>query len=246
MVGFLIVLLTLAAGAFLQRVSGMGMALVSVSIMSLLLGPVEGVLVVNFMAVINALLTTFTVKQWVNWKMFALISSMVVVGVVPGTMLISRVSVPLLQVIVGCMLLLALAAVIIGKRYIPQMTSNTLAVLSGIAAGFMSTLAGIAGPALTVYASASRWEQREFAATLQPIFIVAGGLSFSSKLLFGAGSLSMATSWVWPAGILGMLLGIWLGVRFSNSISRDTAWKLSLTVAIAGGLSALVRGLSAL
>ncbi len=47
----------------------------------------------------------------------------------------------------------------------------------------MYAAAGIGGPSLSVYAVVSRWEQRAFAATLQPFFLTVGASSLLTKLL---------------------------------------------------------------
>src|SRR2546430_11246104 len=41
----------------------------------------------------------------------------------------------------------------------------------GFASGFTSAVAGVGGPALAVYAVATRWPQREFAATCQVCYV---------------------------------------------------------------------------
>ena len=133
-----------------------------------------------------------------------------------------------------------------GQRFIPRAEGTAPAVMAGIAGGFMNTLAGIAGPAITVYAQASRWSQQSFAATLQPIFMVAGALSFITKILSGAGSLTDTNWLIWPVGVLGMALGLWIGVRLSEKVSRPRARNIALILATAGGVTALVRGVSGL
>lgn len=243
MTELLIVFCTVLAGSLLQRVSGMGMGLVSVPILSLLIGPVEGVLVVNILACINAIMITATVREYVDWKKFSLISSVLIVGAIPAAYLVKNFSAALLQISVGALLLAALAIVVFGQKFIPPMQSNGTAIISGILGGFMNTLAGIAGPAVTIYAVASRWDQRAFAATLQPIFVVAAAISFLVKITMGAGSLATTQTLIWPVSMIGMLIGIWLGIRFAEKIPRQKARTLSLLVATAGGVSALLRGI---
>ncbi|MDO5511354.1 sulfite exporter TauE/SafE family protein [Corynebacterium sp.] len=224
----------------------MGLGLVAGPVLAVTMGPVEGILVVNILAFLNAAATTVTVREYVDWKKFTLIASVLIIGAVPGALLVREFSPALLQALVGALLLIALAVTTFGKKYVPEVTGTAPAVVAGIAGGFMNTLAGIAGPAITVYAQASRWAQQSFAATLQPIFMVAGAISFGIKLLLGAGDLS-DTSWlVWPVGIVGMAVGLWLGVTLSEKVSRPRARTLALLLATAGGVTALVRGLSGL
>ncbi|QGU04461.1 sulfite exporter TauE/SafE family protein [Corynebacterium comes] len=230
----------------MQRISGMGLGLIAGPVLVVTMGPVEGILVVNVLAFLNAAATTVTVREYVDWRKFALIGSVLVVGSVPAALLVREVSGSLLQALVGGLLLIALAVTTFGQKYIPHAEGPAPALVAGIAGGFMNTLAGIAGPAITVYAQASRWGQQSFAATLQPIFMVAGALSFLTKILSGAGSLTETNWLIWPVGILGMALGLWIGVRLSEKVSRPRARNIALVLASAGGVVALVRGVSGL
>ncbi|AEQ06481.1 sulfite exporter TauE/SafE family protein [Corynebacterium pseudotuberculosis] len=239
----LLVFAIVAVGSLLQRVSGMGLGLVAGSILSVAMGPVEGILVVNLLAAINATMTTVIVRKNVDWQKFFLIAPVVVLGAIPGAWLITVVSGAMLQVVVGSLLLSALAIVTFGVQRIPHAQGKIPAVITGVIAGFMNTLAGIAGPAITVYAQVSRWSQVPFAATLQPIFIVSGLVSLTVKIVSGAGTVASVSSWVWFFGIFGMIAGISIGARASQKIPRPTARKISLSVATLGGIMVLVRGL---
>lgn len=242
----LLLLFIVLVGSALQRVSGMGLGLVAGPVLAVTMGPVEGILVVNVLAFLNAAATTATVREYVDWRKFSLIASVLIIGAVPGALLVREFSPALLQALVGALLLLALAVTTFGQKYIPPATGKAPAVVAGVVGGFMNTLAGIAGPAITVYAQASRWAQQSFAATLQPIFMVAGAISFGIKILLGAGDLSDTNWLVWPVGIIGMAVGLWLGVRLSKKVSRPRARTLALLLATAGGVTALVRGISGL
>ena len=235
--------LAVVIGSFLQRISGMGMGLVAAPVLSLLLGPVEGVLVVNMLAVINAVLTTVTVHKDVDWRKFASIAPYLVVGAVPGVVVIRAVSPAVLLIVVGVLLLVALGVVTLGKDRVPMVESRFAAAAAGAAGGFMNTLAGVAGPAITVYSQAARWDQRTYAATLQPIFVVSGAVSFAMKELTGAAEVGGIDPVLWVAGIAAMLIGIYLGVRVAPRVPTARARAIALSLAVAGGATALVRGL---
>ncbi|WP_276651605.1 sulfite exporter TauE/SafE family protein [Corynebacterium vitaeruminis] len=238
----IIVFFVVLLGSLVQRVSGMGLGLVGGPILSIFLGPIQGILVINVLAVVNAILTTYSVRKGVDWRKFATIASPMIIGALPGALLIKVISGSLLQVIVGGLLLIALAVVAFSQNRIPKVHGTGPAVTAGVIGGFMNTLAGIAGPAITVYAQASRWEQRSYASTLQPIFIVSGSVSILVKTLTGAGSISHLSPLVWVFGIAAMFVGIFVGARISDRVPRDKARTMALILASLGGVSALVRG----
>lgn len=230
-------------GACIQRVSGMGLGLVAAPILAIVLGPVEGILVSNVLAVINASMTTAVRRHDVDWRQFAVISSVLVVGAVPAAWLLTVAATPVIFTVVGALLLVALGLSTFGQSRIPPVRTRAAPLIAGVAAGFMNTLAAVSAPALTVYAQATRWDQRSFSATLQPIFLVAGIISVLVKVIGGAANLDHTDVWVWPTGVAGMICGILIGSFLSTRVSTGIARKFALLVATAGAAVVLARGI---
>lgn len=241
-----LILFIVALGSGLQRVAGMGLGLIAAPILAIVMGPVQGVMVVNVLAMVNAAMTAYTVREHIDWRRCLCIGSPMVLGAVAGALLIKQVSNALLLIIFGTLILTALFMVSALKGRMPEPRGTGPMLVTGIVGGFTNTLAAVAGPVITVYAQAARWEHRSFSATLQPLFVISGGMSFLVKYLMGSGNLGDTSIWVWPVGLLGMFIGIYLGTQFSKIISRDRAHKMALFLASAGGASALIRGVLAL
>ena len=243
---FVVLFLVVFFGAFFQRVSGMGLGLVAGSALAVMLGPVEGILVVNVLAFVNAGLTTLSVRHYVDWKMFGTIAPMLLAGSIPGAVLIMTVSMGWMQIIVGTLLLIALTIVVAGSKIMPPVRGKLPALIAGIMGGFMNTLAGVAGPAITVYAQAAKWDQRAYAATLQPIFVAASTFSLLMKLLLGSGTLTGIDPWLWVVGFVAMVTGILMGAHFGEKLPRERARAIALSLAAVGGVLAIARGIAAL
>lgn len=237
-----LVFVTILIGSCMQRVSGMGVGLLGAPVLSIAMGPVEGVMVINALAAVNATLSTISVRRDVDWRKFALIGSVMVLGAIPGAWMVHVISPSELQVIVGVLLIVALLITTVGLRFVPTLTGRLPAYITGAVSGFTNMLAGVAGPVITVYAQASRWDQRSFAATLQPLFIVSGVVSFLIKVLTDAGDISGEPWVIWPAALVAMVLGILAGSILSGRIDRGRARTLSLTVAGLGAVAVVVRG----
>lgn len=233
-------------GACIQRISGMGLGLVAGPILAIVLGPIEGILVSNVLAVINASLTTGVRRKDVDWAQFAVISSVLVIGALPAAWLITVADTPVIFTAVGVLLLAALGLSTFAQTHIPPLQNKAAPLIAGIAAGFMNTLAAVSAPALTVYAQATRWEQRSFSATLQPIFLVAGIISVVVKVIGGAANFGDTSFWTWPTGIAGLIGGILIGSILSRRIDSAAGRKFALTVATIGAAVVLIRGVSGL
>ncbi|APT92616.1 permease [Corynebacterium phocae] len=234
------------AGAVLQRVSGMGFALVAGPVLMLILGPVDGIILVNLLAAVNAALTTAVVRRDIEWGKFAFMAPFLLVGSVPAAIMVARFDSSWLLILVGLMLLSALVAATLSSRRMAPVAGKIPMVIAGVTGGFGNTLAGAAGPPVAIYAQASRWNPLAFRATLQPILAVSGAISVVVKLAMGAGSLDQTTPLLWVASFGGMVLGIIVGTRLAGKASQALAHKLSMSVTAAGALAAIVRGVVSL
>lgn len=238
----IIILCVVLIGSTMQRVSGMGLGLIGAPVLSLLVGPVSGVLIINVLAAVNAIMQSISVRENIDWKKFWLIGPVMIIGSIPGAWVVHHTPTAPLQILVGALVLLALLV----TTYMPEHMRKDgagYAVTAGISGGFMNTLAGIAGPAITVYAQASRWPQRTFAATLQPLFFVSGTVSVLTKELSANQSVIGTAPWyLWPVAICAMFIGIQIGTRIARHVSRIHARKLALAIAALGAMVVLVRG----
>jgi uncharacterized membrane protein YfcA len=107
----------------------------------------------------------------------------------------------------------------------------------------MSSAAGVGGPALSALALLTRWEQRSFAATIQPVFVAVSSSAVIMKLVFDHDAWPALA---WPTWVLifvalgsGQLLGEWL----SRIVPVSGARAGMLVLAFLGGFLTIARGL---
>ena len=129
-------------GALLQRVSGSGLALVSAPLLTLLLGPTTGVLVVNVCSVCGAALIFTRVRRDVEWLRYRALALASIVGVVPGSLLVATVPEGWLALIVGLSVLAALTATLITRVEASKEHHRGPALAAGVLSGLMSTPPG--------------------------------------------------------------------------------------------------------
>ncbi|WP_238348231.1 sulfite exporter TauE/SafE family protein [Ornithinimicrobium pratense] len=238
----LLVLGAVVLGAGLQRVSGMGLGLVAAPTLSLLLGPVAGVTLSNVAAVAAALVLAVVMRRDIDWRRFRSVAPLLLAGSVAGALVVRTADTAVLDTVLGATVLVAIAAALGLQRHL-NATGRLPALTSGALAGFMNTTAGVAGPAMTVYAVASRWGHRSFAATLQPVFLLANLASVITKGLAGATpAADVVPWWAWGVAVAAVPVGIGLGTVLARRVSLRAARSVALTVATAGGVVALVRG----
>jgi len=232
-------------GAILQRVSGTGVGLVVAPVLSILLGPAFGVLVTNMTTFVSGFLIMIAVWSHVNWRRFWLIMPASILGAIPGAWVVGQLSAGWLSIIVGSIVVFALVVTYALPR-LPHLPGRGTEFFAGVLGGFFNTTSGVAGPVMVIYSRLSRWDQRSFAATLQPIFMTMGAVSVLMKLLLGSvdidGHAGPPLPWLFPVIVVTVILGILLGTQLAKKVSITTARAMAMTLAGLGGAGAIIRG----
>jgi uncharacterized membrane protein YfcA len=242
----LAIVILLAVGAGLQRIAGFGLGLVVAPMLTLLLGPAIGVTVSNAGAIATTVLVLGALRSDVDWRAFLRLAPLIVVGSAVGAVVVLRASPAWLEVLVGALILIALALTLGVAKHI-HVRGRLAAMTIGVVGGFVNTTAGVAGSPLTAYAVATRWAQRSFAATLQPILLLANASALVGKSVVGAIPDDVGLSWwMWLLSLGAVVVGVLAGGYLARWVSASTGRRVSITIAALGGLLTLVRGLSAL
>ena len=240
-----LILFAVFLGAVSQRVSGMGFGLVSGPFLVLLLDPFSGVVLVNICGIVAS--GTVFVRTWreAEWGSFWKLSLGTVIGTVPGAFLAAALPAPPLQVLIGVLIIVSLISSMIIGRIGKTMPANfTTKFTTGFLSGTMSAAAGTGGPAVSAYAVLTKWEQRTFAATLQPFLVVGTTSAIIFKAVFDHSAWPQLTAptWIGIAAVLvaGLVSGDWL----SQKIESSTARIAMIVLALGGGTATLVKGLA--
>lgn len=240
------VLVAVFVGAVAQRVTGLGFALVVAPVLVILLGPFDGVLVVNLCSVLSASLILAGVRRDVEWRRYRLLAGPAVVGIVPGALLAHLLPDPALEFGIGVLLVAALTTSLALRRTARVIDGPGVIAGFGFAAGAMNAAAGIGGPSVSVYAVVSRWEQRGFAATLQPFFLTTGAVSLITKLVIAPDRWPDLGPAAWVGIVVTLVAGVGAGTLLAPRIATRGARAAVVVLAFAGAASAIVNGVGGL
>lgn len=242
----LVVLAAVALGSAVQRISGMGVGLICSPVLSLLLGPALGVTFTNTITVFSATIIGLTLWRDADRARLAVILPCTVLGAIPAAFLVRETPTAWLNVIVGGLLVVSLSTSAILARLgrLPHADGPAVRGLTGALGAFLNTTAGVAASATVVYAAVSRWDQRSFAASMQPTFFLMGLLSVITKVAVGATPLSaLPPPWflVLVAGVVA--LSVFGAGRLARHVPARTARRIAVLLAGTGALLALGRGI---
>lgn len=228
-------------GTISQRATGMGFALLMAPFFALVFGPKDGVLLMNLGGGFSALIVLAQVWRDVDWKRFGLL----IAGALPsgylGAWVVTRLDSSVLQIILGLLLIAALSVSTMSKKRGEPRLFAPGALLAGGISGFTNATAGIGGPPVAIYAQRSGWAQKNFSATLQPVFAVMSFSAFGAKTLL-AGMEPGLTWWIYPGMIVLILVGQWLAQFVTPLVKDSLARTLVIIFCYIGAVSAVVDG----
>jgi len=224
-------------GATTQRISGMGFALVASPFLVALLGPFEGVVLINLLGAVTAFTLFLTEWRRVEYRRVGQLLVPAVVMALPGALVARLVPSAILSIVVGGLVVLTLAGSFFAVSNVRVMGRGG-AVLAGGISGFMSASAGVGGPAISAYAIAIRWPQPAFAVTVQPYFCA---LAITSLVFKGA--LPQLTWADWTACGAALALGIVAGQLLARVVKPRAARAMVIVLAFAGAAVIIIKGL---
>ncbi|WNM27887.1 sulfite exporter TauE/SafE family protein [Demequina capsici] len=240
-----LILAAIVAGAVLQRVSGIGFAVIVAPFVVLAVGPGQGVVLVQVFGALVCVLVLFQVWKDVDWRAYWGLVPASLVGIAIGAWAAGRLPVAEAQVVTALILIASLTVVMSVRSGHLQRSLGVL-MSGGAVAGVMTTLAGAGGVALIVLARATHWEQRSFAATLQPYLITISTSTVIARVIVDPGTWPDLRVWEWAVLVVSMLLGLWAGTWVARRVTQRTAARVTFAVAWVGAIATLLNGLARL
>lgn len=232
-------------GAIVQGIAGMGFGMVVVPIMSIMVGSANGVLWGNITGLMTAIMLAIAKRRDIEWKKVGIMILFSVPAVLLTAFFLGKLNQSWLDVVVGGLMIAMVIFSLTALRFPPVSGVGPLAT-TGFISGMLSATVAQSGPALAAYAQASRWKQKNFAATLQPYFIMLNSVVIPSKLLNGLGSVQALTPLFLIVAFSAILAGTLIARPLSRVIPFTAARGLALTIAAVGAVTILFRGCSAI
>lgn len=234
---------TAFVGALLQRMAGMGFALVSGPFIVLVLAPIPGVVLVNILGAISSFIVFVRTWRNVHWKQSGVLIAGALVGTFPGALLANAMPTSWLHVFIGALIVGSLAtSLYLSRIFDPIKFCSRNAFLFGIGSGVMSASAGMGGPFLSSYAVLTRWQQIAFAASIQPVFITIGIAAVASKLKLEEAAWPQLEPEVWLAVAVSLVAGQVVGDIGSRKVPVQLARVVMLSLAMLGGVLTIIKG----
>lgn len=237
---FVILTATTLLATCVQGVAGMGFGMVAVPVFVVLIGAHYGIVwgnICGFFVALTLFIVRFRDVNWYRFKWLMLSSLPALIGT---AFLLRFVPDRIFSVFVGIIMLVMVFFSLFALRFKPLPVFSS-SLIFGFLAGMMSTLVAQSGPVMAAYSQATRWKHREFAATLQPLFLGFNVVVVASKVWFGgqSGALTALPLPVIIAILATILAGTFISRFLVKIIKPQWARNLALALATIGALRVL-------
>lgn len=235
----LLLALSVALGGATQRVTGLGFALVASPLLVLVAGGFQGVLLANTLSLLTNLAVLAMTWRDVEVRR-ALKLGLPALGAAPfGAWAAGALPEPVLMVVIGSLVLVALA-VVTRAGELAFLRGTPGAVGAGMASGLMNASAGVAGPALMVYAVSTRWPHRSFVASMQLTCALINVGSISAK------GLPTLSAWQLIVTLLALPTGLLVGQLMAPRLPAARGRQAVLGLAVCGAMATVAKGIAGL
>ncbi|MEV6168167.1 sulfite exporter TauE/SafE family protein [Streptomyces sp. NPDC051954] len=219
-----------------QWLTGVGFALVAAPALVVLLGPGEGVALVNCAAGVISAMGLAAGWRLVRAGAMLPLCVAAVCTVPAGSWLTRQLPEAALMLVMGGLVTVAVLLVMRGVR-VSALRGTGGAVAAGAVGGFMNSAAGVGGPPISLYAVNAGWAVRDFVPNALFYGVVVNVFSVVAN---GVPTMDSAR---WTAVAVAMAVGALAGRGLAGRVPEQRVRSLVLLLALAGGLGAVGKGL---
>lgn len=227
-------------GSFFATISGFGFALVATPLLSLIMPVKWAIIFILVLTVVLRILTMYRVWGQFDWRTVLTTSAGSLAGMVPGSMLLHKISVSHMEFFLGIVLLLA--TFLMSRQYTVKISSQTGGRLgAGFLSGFFGACTSVSGPPLVLYFLNEHTEKNLMRANMIWIFGLTGMLMVIVS--YFAGNVGTVENWNYMYTMVpGTIAGIMAGERMFYRLNQELFRRLSLMIVLAGAVMMLVNG----
>jgi uncharacterized membrane protein YfcA len=233
--------LALMAGGAVKGTTGLGLPLVSVPLLTYLVGLARA----TELMVVPIIATNFVQSfQGGNFRAIArrfwTLLVPLVLSIVASAYVLVRLPERALDLILGVSLVVLAPLLHFGTRFnVSGHRERWLSPLIGLVSGALGGFSTIFGPPVMLYMRALRLGKTEFVAALSLIYLVGSIGIFIG--IYGVGPGRLGNLWLSVAACVPVFLGLWTGLRLHNRLSEHRFGQALLGVLLMIGISFIIR-----
>ena len=232
--------LALFAGGAVKGLVGIGIPLVSISLLSLFLPLPDAVALLPVPMIAANVWMSFAGNHFLPAlrRFWPLVLAMVA-GTVVGAQVLTALDLASLNLLVGIFVVVfCLSSHVNPAMRLPERYEVGAGMFAGGIGGFMGGLSALFGPPLILYLTSLRLDRDTFVGVISSIYLCC---SVTLVIVFGSvGVMSRAQFAESVIACVPLLLGVWVGQRFRGRIDEELFRKLLLVALLGVGVRLIV------
>ena len=224
---------------FVQSVTGFGLALVSMPLLTAVLGIQTAAPLVAFFAIVAEAILLIYYRTHLDLRVVWRLAIASVVGVPLGVLALRTVPEEIVLTVLG-LVLVGYASYALMNFRLPEIRQSIWAYLAGLLAGVLGGAYNTSGPPVIIYGHCRAWSPAGFKSNLQGFFLLNSSVILVAHFLAGN-----YTSQVWQSVLVALpavLLSIVAGVRLSKRINPAAFRRLVLLLLLILGVWLILSG----
>lgn len=235
--------LALFAGGAVKGMVGIGIPLVSISLLSLFLPLTDAVALLPVPMIVANVWMSFAGNHFLPAlrRFWPLVLAMFA-GTVVGAHVLAALDLAALNLLVGIFVVVfCLSSHVNPALRLPDRYEAGAGVVAGAVGGFMGGLSALFGPPLIMYLASLRLDRDTFVGVISSIYLCC---SVTLVVVFGSvGVMSRAQFAESVIACVPLLIGVWVGRRFRGRIDETVFRKLLLVALLGVGVRLIAIGL---
>lgn len=235
--------LALFAGGAVKGLVGIGIPLVSLSLLSLFLPLADAVVLLPVPIIVANVWQSIVTPHFVSAirRFWPLVLAMLI-GTVVGAHVLAALDAASLNLLVGTLVVLfALSSFMNPELRLPARFERGVGIVAGVVAGFMGGISALFGPPIILYLASLGLDRETFVGVISSIYLCS---AVGLVIVFGSvGVMSQAQLVESAVASVPLMLGVWAGQRYRGGIREAVFRKLLLVVVLGVGVRLIVLGL---
>ena len=234
--------LALFAGGAVKGLVGIGIPLVSLSLLSLFLPLADAVILLPVPIIVANVWQSIVTPHFVSAirRFWPLVLAMLI-GTVAGAHVLTTLDAASLNLLVGTLVVLfTLSSIMNPELRLPVRFERGVGVVAGAVGGFMGGISALFGPPIILYLTSLRLDRESFVGVISSIYLCS---AVGLVIVFGSvGVMSQAQFVESAVASVPLMLGVWAGQRFRGGIREAVFRKLLLVVVLGVGVRLILLG----
>ena len=236
--------LALFAGGLVKGLVGIGIPLVSLSLLSLFLPLADAVILLPVpILVANVWQSVARGNFAPALRRFWPLVLAIFAGTLAGAHVFASLDATSLNLLVGALVVMfSLSGLLNPDLRLPVRFERGLGVVAGALGGFMGGVSALFGPPLILYLASLRLDRETFVGVISSLYLCC---AVALVIMFGSlGVMSQAEFIESAIASAPLILGVWAGERFRGRIREAVFRRLLLAVVLGVGVRLVVLGLA--